>query len=60
MMASLRCDHCDAVLSEHRIELNRKRFCCVSCLRAFERGELKAISPHTHADVPVRQRASVS
>jgi hypothetical protein len=47
------------VLAEHRIELNRKRFCCVVCLRAFERGELKVISPHAHVKEAARQTASV-
>ncbi len=60
MIAPLRCDHCDAVLAEHRLELKRKRFCCISCLRAFERGELKAISPHVHVNEPARQTAGVS
>jgi len=44
-----RCDHCDAALRIGRVERDRKRFCCLECLRAFERGELKAISPHDHA-----------
>lgn len=60
MMAPLRCDHCDAVLTEHRTELNRKRFCCVACLRAFERGDMKAISPHVHVRDPARQAVSIS
>lgn len=60
MITPLRCDHCDAVLAEHRTELNRKRFCCVACLRAFERGELKAISPHAHVQAPARQTVAVS
>lgn len=60
MKAPLRCDHCDAVLHEHRLELNRKRFCCLACLRAFERGELKAISPHAHVQEPGRQTVGAS
>ena len=48
MAAPVRCDHCDAVLSEVRLERDRKRFCCPDCSRAFDRGELKAISPHVH------------
>ncbi len=44
-----RCDHCDAILRVGRVERDRKRFCCLECLRAFERGELKAISPHDHS-----------
>jgi len=59
MKAPLRCDHCDTVLSEQRIELRRKRFCCLACLRAFERGELKAISPHVHVLEPARQTVGV-
>ena len=55
MIAPLRCDHCDAVLDEHRTERDRKRFCCIDCLRAFDRGELKAISPHAHDRVPALQ-----
>ena len=55
MIAPLRCDHCDAVLDEHRTERDRKRFCCVDCLRAFDRGELKAISPHAHMRVSALQ-----
>ena len=47
-MAPLRCDHCDAVLDEHHVERDRKRFCCIECGRAFDRGELKLISPHLH------------
>jgi hypothetical protein len=60
VVSPLRCDHCDAVLDEHRTERDRKRFCCVECLRAFDRGELKAISPHTHVRAPVLQPAGVS
>jgi hypothetical protein len=55
MIAPLRCDHCDAVLDEHRTERDRKRFCCIECLRAFDRGELKAISPHAHDRVSALQ-----
>jgi hypothetical protein len=47
-MGPLRCDHCDAVLDEHHLERDRKRFCCIECGRAFDRGELKLISPHLH------------
>jgi len=47
-MGPLRCDHCDAVLDEHHLERDRKRFCCIECGRAFDRGELKLISPHAH------------
>ena len=53
MVAVLRCDHCDAVLSEEYLERERKRFCCSACARAFDRGELKAISPHRHDSVAV-------
>jgi hypothetical protein len=60
MFGPLRCDHCDAVLDEHRAERDRKKFCCVECLRAFDRGELRAISPHIHARAPERQAAGVS
>jgi len=59
VVSPLRCDHCDAVLDEHRTERDRKRFCCVECLRAFDRGELKAISPHAHEWAPARQPAGV-
>ncbi len=55
MLFRLRCDHCDAPLDEERVERDRKRFCCLDCARAFDRGELKAISPHDHAATPVRQ-----
>ena len=48
MALSLRCDHCDAILGDDRVERDRKRFCCTSCAMAFDRGELKAISPHRH------------
>ena len=48
MKAPLRCDHCDAVLDEHHFERDRKRFCFIECGRAFDRGELKLISPHLH------------
>ena len=60
MIGPLRCDHCDAVLDEHRTERDCKRFCCVECLRAFDRGELKAISPHIHVRAPVLQPAGMS
>ena len=50
MAARLRCDHCDAILGSNHIERDRKRFCCADCARAFDRGELKAISPHAHPD----------
>jgi hypothetical protein len=55
MMFRLRCDHCDASLDDRHIERDCKRFCCLDCARAFDRGELKAISPHDHAAVPARQ-----
>jgi hypothetical protein len=55
MMLRLRCDHCDATLDEGRVERDRKRFCCLDCARAFDRGELKAISPHDHAAMPARR-----
>ena len=60
MRAPLRCDHCDAVLNEHHLERDRKRFCCIECGRAFDRGELKAISPHDHTTAarPVAVAAS--
>jgi hypothetical protein len=48
----LRCDHCDAVLGDDRVERDRKRFCCPDCARAFDRGELKSISPHRHEAQP--------
>ena len=48
MVFQLRCDHCDAMLSETHIERQRKRFCCSDCAQAFARGEMKAISPHGH------------
>jgi hypothetical protein len=48
MVAWLRCDHCDAILAADYLERDRKRFCCGECARAFDRGELKAISPHAH------------
>lgn len=60
LMAPLRCDHCDAMLDEHRVERDRKRFCCVECVRAFDRGDLKAISPHVHRREPSRAAATVS
>ncbi len=55
MLLQVRCDHCDAVLDETRVERDRKRFCCIPCARAFDRGELKAISPHDHATTHTRQ-----
>ena len=58
MMFRVRCDHCDALLDEERVERDCKRFCCLECARAFDRGELKAISPHDHASAPVRQTVS--
>jgi hypothetical protein len=48
MLAPVRCDHCDAILAEDHVERDRKRFCCADCAKAFERGELKSISPHQH------------
>ncbi len=48
MAAPLRCDHCDAILASSHIERDCKRFCCSDCAKAFDRGELKAISPHAH------------
>ena len=54
MMAPMRCDHCDSVLDDDRIERDHKRFCCMECARAFDRGELKAISPHLHDGVVTR------
>ena len=51
MLARIRCDHCDAILGDVRVERDRKRFCCVECARAFDRGELKSISPHVHETV---------
>jgi hypothetical protein len=60
MLFSLRCDHCDAVLRGDHIERDRKRFCCADCARAFDRGELKSISPHAHDGAePVPQRYPV-
>lgn len=59
-MAPLRCDHCDAVLDAAHIERDRKRFCCMDCGRAFDRGELKVISPHLHDRSEVRQPVSAS
>ena len=58
MMFRLRCDQCDAPLTEMHIERDRKRFCCLDCARAFDRGDLKAISPHDHAAAPARQAVS--
>jgi hypothetical protein len=60
MTGPLRCDHCDAVLDEHRTERDRKRFCCIECLRAFDRGELKAISPHVHVRATAMLPAAAS
>ncbi|MCC6178489.1 MAG: hypothetical protein IT305_24550 [Chloroflexi bacterium] len=54
MQAPTRCDHCDAALGDERIERDRKRFCCLACLTAFDRGETKAISPHAHTTVQAR------
>ena len=50
MAAPLRCDHCDAILASRHIERDCKRFCCSDCAKAFDRDELKAISPHAHPD----------
>jgi hypothetical protein len=60
MSAPLRCDHCEAVLDAHHIERDRKRFCCMECGRAFDRGELKAISPHVHDASGTRQPVGTS
>jgi hypothetical protein len=49
LTAMPRCDHCDALLRIGRVERDRKRFCCLECLRAFMDGDLRAISPHDHA-----------
>ena len=59
MLFRVRCDHCEALLDDERLERDRKRFCCIECARAFDRGELKAISPHDHAAPRVRQSAGV-
>ncbi len=48
MAALPRCDHCDAILDRDHLERDRKRFCCSECGRAFDRGDLKSISPHAH------------
>ena len=58
MAAVLRCDHCDAVLSADYVERERKRFCCSACAHAFDRGELKAISPHRHDSVTVSAQSA--
>ncbi len=54
MLFRLRCDHCEAVLGDRHLERDRKRFCCADCARAFDRGESKAISPHTHEEAATR------
>ena len=59
MMFRVRCDHCDALLTDERVERDRKRFCCLECARAFDRGDLKAISPHEHTAAPARQAVPV-
>ena len=59
MLFRLRCDQCDALLSGSHIERDRKRFCCLECARAFDRCELKAISPHDHETAPARAPAGV-
>ena len=51
MLLLLRCDHCDATLGNDYVERDRKRFCCADCNKAFDRGELKAISPHAHHEL---------
>ena len=58
MLFRPRCDHCDAILAEEHLERDRKRFCCADCARAFDRGELKAISPHVHDAAPARQEVA--
>lgn len=62
MFRAVRCDHCDVILGDDRIERHRKRFCCADCARAYDRGDLKAISPHRHGAAPevaARQPAGV-
>ena len=49
LMSMPHCDHCDALLRVGKVERDRKRFCCVECLRAYMDGALKAISPHDHS-----------
>lgn len=58
-MFRVRCDQCDVPLSEERVERDRKRFCCLDCARAFDRGELKAISPHEHGAATTRPTAAL-
>ncbi len=52
MLFRPRCDHCDAILADKHLERDRKRFCCADCARAFDRGDVKAISPHAHDAAP--------
>jgi hypothetical protein len=50
MLTSIpRCDQCDTILRVGQIERDRKRFCCLICLRGFMDGDLKSISPHDHS-----------
>jgi hypothetical protein len=56
MRAWLRCDQCDTVLEDEHLERDRKRFCCADCAGAFDRGDLKSISPHDHHADAARQR----
>ena len=58
MVFQLRCDHCDAMLSDTHMERQRKRFCCSGCAQAFARGEMKAISPHAHESSAAFQPSS--
>ncbi len=53
MLLRLRCDQCDTLLGDDYLERDRKRFCCSDCARAFDRGDLKSISPHVHEPVSV-------
>ena len=41
LMAIPRCDQCDTALRVGQIERDRKRFCCLVCLRAFVDGDLR-------------------
>jgi len=62
MFRTLRCDHCDAILTDERVERHRKRFCCADCARAHDRGDLKSISPHRHeagSEIAARHPAGV-
>jgi hypothetical protein len=52
MWLRLRCDQCEALLADEYLERDRKRFCCGECARAFDRGDLKSISPHAHESTP--------